>query len=657
VRINVSLDTQLVTLPAALRIKAGSQAAIQIGFLRDSATVTLDEGAQIEIAFKAKNGGGIVVFGDGFAVASGPAYEAIVDFNDTRLLGMLADRTQLELVGEILWVIGYRRYRAANFALIAEAPLITGPAASETGPVWLKESETNARYAAKSANLGDLANPAAAKTNIGLGNVNNTADADKPVSTATAAALATKIDLTSEQTISGTKHFSGGVEVPTQPSGTNNLRAASTAFVQAAINALVAGAPGALNTLNELATALGDDANFAATVMQAIANADAKRIAVADHTARFALTAAEAKVGDAVVVGTGWDATDSFFLVFDTSQLSSVEGYKFLGLRDQVPVPNWNFWLETPSPFLLGSRITCNPGTWSNDPIRFTYQWMADNGGDYNFQPIAGATGSVYFVSYDLPVGTHIYCSVIAWNDVGPSGPQDVWGCTVEGDADLHTELFGYWKLSETSGTRADSAGNGLTLTAMNGCTGSAGKLGNAADFPDGSKYLMRSGFSDYAVEQYTVSAWVKATNASPAGYQTIVSCWNGIVPAWFFLGMGTGTTANKVAFSYYPPADWMHGLWAPTALSLNAWHHVAAVVRQDTVELWIDGVKVAEESYAGPVRLQAYEPLEIGRDVNQSAPHFRGQIDEVAVWRRPLRNSEIVALYNSGNGLTYPLV
>ena len=61
--------------------------------------------------------------------------------------------------------------------------------------------------------------------------------------------------------------FTGAVIVPDQTAGTNNGRAANTRFVQAAIAALVASAPGTLNTLNELADALGDDPNFATTIM------------------------------------------------------------------------------------------------------------------------------------------------------------------------------------------------------------------------------------------------------------------------------------------------------------------------------------------------------------------------------------------------------
>ena len=46
---------------------------------------------------------------------------------------------------------------------------------------------------------------------------------------------------------------------------------ATTAYVTAAINALVNSAPGALDTLQELANALGNDANFASTITASLA--------------------------------------------------------------------------------------------------------------------------------------------------------------------------------------------------------------------------------------------------------------------------------------------------------------------------------------------------------------------------------------------------
>ena len=65
--------------------------------------------------------------------------------------------------------------------------------------------------------------------------------------------------------------LTGTPTVPTAGKGTNNGQIASTAFVAQAIAALVNSAPGALDTLQELAAALGNDANFAATVTNALA--------------------------------------------------------------------------------------------------------------------------------------------------------------------------------------------------------------------------------------------------------------------------------------------------------------------------------------------------------------------------------------------------
>ena len=73
------------------------------------------------------------------------------------------------------------------------------------------------------------------KSHVGLGNVDNTADTAKPVSTAQATAIAT-------------------------------AKSEAIADATAQVNAVIASAPAALNTLDELAAALGDDANFATSV-------------------------------------------------------------------------------------------------------------------------------------------------------------------------------------------------------------------------------------------------------------------------------------------------------------------------------------------------------------------------------------------------------
>jgi len=84
------------------------------------------------------------------------------------------------------------------------------------------------------------------------------------------------------QSIAGDKTFSGTLVVPTvtMPSvsagdyvaGDNSTKAASTAYVETAITSLIDGAPGTLNTLNEIAAALNDDASVGSVVTNNTSN-------------------------------------------------------------------------------------------------------------------------------------------------------------------------------------------------------------------------------------------------------------------------------------------------------------------------------------------------------------------------------------------------
>jgi hypothetical protein len=65
--------------------------------------------------------------------------------------------------------------------------------------------------------------------------------------------------------------LTGTPTAPTPTPGDNTTKVSTTAFVAAAIAALVNSSPSALDTLKELADALGDDANFATTITNALA--------------------------------------------------------------------------------------------------------------------------------------------------------------------------------------------------------------------------------------------------------------------------------------------------------------------------------------------------------------------------------------------------
>ena len=65
--------------------------------------------------------------------------------------------------------------------------------------------------------------------------------------------------------------LTGTPTAPTAAGGNSTTQIATTAFVAGEINRVIDAAPGALDTLNELAAAIGDDANFSTTVTNQIA--------------------------------------------------------------------------------------------------------------------------------------------------------------------------------------------------------------------------------------------------------------------------------------------------------------------------------------------------------------------------------------------------
>ena len=122
--------------------------------------------------------------------------------------------------GTRVWVTSGTAGAPAEYAVTTDDDIVIG-----TTIVVIATSISAAGYLTAANNLSDVANAGTARSNLGLGSVNNTSDADKPVSTAQQTALNLKAD-------SASPTLTGDPKAPTPSIGDNDTSIATTAFVQ-----------------------------------------------------------------------------------------------------------------------------------------------------------------------------------------------------------------------------------------------------------------------------------------------------------------------------------------------------------------------------------------------------------------------------------------
>ena len=176
------------------------------------------------------------------------------------------------------------------------------------------------------------------KTHVGLGNVDNTSDATKQTNILSAASASDvglgNVTNESKSTMFASPSFTSVPVVPTASASTNTNQIASTAFVTTAIDNLIDSAPGALNTLNELAAAINDDDDYHVAVTASLSGKVAKSgdtmsgvLNMGDNNITnvgdISLDSISSDAGTSINVVLGSDAGDDFLV--DTDKLV-VEG-------------------------------------------------------------------------------------------------------------------------------------------------------------------------------------------------------------------------------------------------------------------------------------------------------------------------------------------
>ncbi|ELM1616824.1 tail fiber protein, partial [Escherichia coli] len=119
--------------------------------------------------------------------------------------------------------------------------------------------------------VDDLKGSNASTTEKGLVQLCSDTDNDSEELAATPKAVKAVMDETKTKAPLDSPAFTGTPTAPTPPDDATGLEMANAAFVRKLLAALVGSSPEALDTLNELAAALGNDPNFATTVTKALA--------------------------------------------------------------------------------------------------------------------------------------------------------------------------------------------------------------------------------------------------------------------------------------------------------------------------------------------------------------------------------------------------
>ncbi|EFP0834625.1 phage tail protein [Escherichia coli] len=197
--------------------------------------------------------------------------------------------------------------------------------------------------------------------------------------------------------------LTGTPTAPTAAQSVNNTQIATTAFVKSAIAGMVGSAPAALDTLNELAAALGNDPNFATTMLNALAGKQPLDNTLTNLSGKdVAGLLAYLGLGEAAKRGVGTGENQ----IPDMASFSGVRDYYG---KQLLPGGLILQWLTIPSS-AAAKAVTLNNGNYQLSG----YKWPQSFGVLFAVfaTKVSGSTNEAYAIS----VNHHSTDVIVTWN-------------------------------------------------------------------------------------------------------------------------------------------------------------------------------------------------------------------------------------------------
>jgi len=162
-------------------------------------------------------------------------------------------------------------------------------------------------------------------------------------------------------------------------------------------------------------------------------------------------------------------------------------------------------------------------------------------------------------------------------------------------------------------------------------CTLSTIAQNRALRFDGTEEYLTVNHNNAYNIgEGFTIEAWIFAEAWTPA-------IWQGSIVAKDNQGPDRGFAfrcGDNGSLSFVMSVDntWEEAFTGPI-MNTNQWHHVATVVDDGEIRLYVDGVEMASHSFTGNPSHGADLDLHIGSSAGFGGRFFDGVLDEIRVW------------------------
>lgn len=206
----------------------------------------------------------------------------------------------------------------------------------------------------------------------------------------------------------------------------------------------------------------------------------------------------------------------------------------------------------------------------------------------------------------------------------------------------LESDVLGYWHLDQSLGSVAPDASPSSFHGVVSGALwqGSSECRAGGCLYFDGSSDNVSGAFSR-SLSSFSILGWVRLQG----GGGNKGALWSGYEGSTGRVYARILGSSRKPSFYTDPPGGVEGATAASTALSLDAWHHLAYVYDGVSKKIYIDGVENVSEN--APGLSFSLDSFEIGRSEKDPLNVLQGFLDEVRVYGRALTPEEVLDRYN----------